>query len=122
MDDKTTAINQDHSQPVIHIYSTSYDLFILVLTVFALLVAGALLLPLNPSVEAILLWVDFLFCMLFLGDFGLDSGAHLIGHSIFSRKEAGWTCWEVFRSCPGYPGRRSCAWPALTVWSESCDV
>jgi voltage-gated potassium channel len=69
MEEETVAINPARNQRGIYIYSTSYDLFILVLTIFSLLVVAGLLLPLHPSAEAILLWVDFLLCVFFLFDF-----------------------------------------------------
>ena len=52
-----------------YIHSASYDLFVLVFTIFSLFVALGLLLPLRPAVDAILLFVDFICCAFFLFDF-----------------------------------------------------
>jgi hypothetical protein len=45
---------------------------ILVLTIFSLIVAAGLILPLKPATHAVLLRVDFLICVLFLIDFLLS--------------------------------------------------
>ena len=52
-----------------YLHSASYDLFVLVLTLFSLLVAIGLLLPLRPAVDAILLFIDFILCAFFIFDF-----------------------------------------------------
>ena len=73
MNEETSDINPNHAQRVVYLHSASYDLFILVLTIFSLLVAvGLFLLPLKPAADAILLFVDFILCALFLFDFLLS--------------------------------------------------
>ena len=58
--------SKDKSKGVVHRHSDVYNLFILVLTVFSLIVAGGImLLPQN----AIFWWVDFLICVVFTFDF-----------------------------------------------------
>ena len=53
--------NGNHSQQIVYIHSASYDLFILILTIFSILVVvGLFLLPLKPAADAILLFVDFI--------------------------------------------------------------
>jgi voltage-gated potassium channel len=49
--------------------SNAYQLFILVLTIFALLIMVALLLPLTPATRALLTFYDNLICVIFLFDF-----------------------------------------------------
>ncbi len=101
-------MNPNRTQHVLHVNSTSYDLFILVLTIFALLVAAMLLLlPLQPSVEAILLWVDFLLCLVFLFDFILR--LWLAPNRIFYFfQKGGWL--DLLGSVPIVPGL---PWTAL---------
>jgi voltage-gated potassium channel len=52
--------------------SNAYQLFILVLTVFALLIMVALLLPLTPATRTLLTFYDNLICVIFLFDFALN--------------------------------------------------
>jgi voltage-gated potassium channel len=59
--------------PVVYLHPESYNLIILVLTVFSLIVVvGLLIVPISPSVNTILLRVDFLICVIFIGDFLLS--------------------------------------------------
>jgi voltage-gated potassium channel len=59
--------------PVVYLHPESYSLFFLVLIVFSLIVVvGLLIVPMTPSVNAILLRVDFLICVIFIGDFLLS--------------------------------------------------
>jgi voltage-gated potassium channel len=53
-------------------HSNSYNLFILVLTVFSLLIMVGLLLPLNPETNSLLRFYDNIICVVFLIDFGLN--------------------------------------------------
>jgi voltage-gated potassium channel len=52
--------------------SNAYEIFILVLTVFSLLIMVALLLPLSPATIKLLTIYDNLICIVFLIDFGLN--------------------------------------------------
>jgi voltage-gated potassium channel len=52
--------------------SNAYEIFILVLTVFSLLIMVALLLPLSPADIKLLTVYDNLICVVFLIDFGLN--------------------------------------------------
>lgn len=101
MEPGTEAKGQGLPRRVGYLHSTSYDLFILVLTIFALLVAAGLLLPLRPSVEAILLWVDFILCMLFVFDFLLSLGRASDRMEYFFRR-GGWL--DLLGSIPAVPG------------------
>jgi voltage-gated potassium channel len=53
-------------------HSNSYNLFILVLTVFSLLIMVGLLLPLNSETNNLLRFYDNLICFVFLLDFGVN--------------------------------------------------
>jgi voltage-gated potassium channel len=64
-------------QPVMHEHGNAYNLFILVLTLFSLVVMGLLLLPLDPESRQLLQIYDNVICVLFLGDFVYSlSGSH----------------------------------------------
>jgi voltage-gated potassium channel len=53
-----------------HGFSASYEIFILVLSIFSLIVVAVILLwPMRPTTEAVLLRVDLLICGIFLIDF-----------------------------------------------------
>jgi hypothetical protein len=101
MDEENTTISRNGGQHTIQLHSTSYDLFILVLTIFALFVATGLLLPTRPSVEAILLWVDFIVCMIFLFDFFSSLWRGPKRADFFFRR-GGWL--DLLGSIPVVPG------------------
>lgn len=101
MDEENTTVSRNGGQHTIQLHSTSYDLFILVLTIFALLVAAGLLLPTRPSVEAILLWVDFIVCMIFLFDF-FSSLWRAPKRADFFFRRGGWL--DLLGSIPVVPG------------------
>jgi voltage-gated potassium channel len=62
--------NSNRHKDVDHHHSSIYNLFILVLTLFSLvIVTGIIIRPVNNSV---LWWVDFLICMIFLLDFAIS--------------------------------------------------
>jgi voltage-gated potassium channel len=85
-----------------HLHSVSYDLYILVLTIFSLLVAaGLLFLSFKPAVEAILLWVDFIICALFILDFliNLQQAPSKVDYFV---KQGGWL--DLLGSIPAVPG------------------
>ena len=108
MDQETSAINPNHGQRDGYLHSASYDLFILVLTIFSLIVAaGLFLLPLKPAADAILLWIDFIICALFLLDFLLSlwRAPNKINYFV---KQGGWL--DLLGSIPAVPGL---PWTAL---------
>ena len=60
---------QGRSQAVA-LHSTTYDLFILFLTIYSLAVMVLLLVPwLNEATRTTLLFIDTIICIIFLGDF-----------------------------------------------------
>jgi voltage-gated potassium channel len=69
--------------------SHSYNLFILVLTVFSLLIMVGLLLPLNSETLILLRVYDNLVCVVFLVDFGLNM-AHAPSKKTYFFRERGW--------------------------------
>jgi len=108
MNEETSAINPTSSQGIVYLNSASYDLFILVLTIFSLLVAiGLLLLPLKPAADAILLLVDFVICAIFLFDFLLNLRRAPSKLDYFV-KRGGWL--DLLGSIPAVPGL---PWTAL---------
>jgi voltage-gated potassium channel len=54
---------------VVREHGNAYNLFILVLTLFSLVVMVLLLLPLNPESKSLLQLYDNVICLIFLGDF-----------------------------------------------------
>ncbi|HSG18544.1 MAG TPA: ion transporter [Anaerolineae bacterium] len=85
-----------------YLHSASYDFFVLILTLFSLLVvAGLLLLPLSPAADAILLRIDFLICTLFLLDFLLTLWRAPNRFDYFF-KRGGWL--DLIGSIPAVPG------------------
>jgi voltage-gated potassium channel len=62
----------ESQEPTTHEYSNAYELFILVITIYSLLIMVALLLPnLSPATVTVLQVYDNAICVLFLFDFGL---------------------------------------------------
>jgi voltage-gated potassium channel len=91
-----------------YLHSASYDLFVLVLTIFSLLVAiGLFLLPLKPATDAILLFVDFILCAFFLFDF-LLSLRRAPNKTDYFVRSGGWL--DLLGSIPAVPGL---PWTAL---------
>ena len=108
MAEEMSASNPEQSQGVAYLHSASYDLFILVLTIFSLLLAaGLFLLPLAPATDAILLRVDFLICAIFLFDF-LLSLQRAPNKADYFVKRGGWL--DLLGSIPAVPGL---PWTAL---------
>jgi voltage-gated potassium channel len=108
MEEEINAKNPNHSQSIVYLHSSTYDLFILVLTIFSLLVAaGLLLFPLYPAAEAILLRVDFIICAVFLFDFllSLRRAPSKIDYFV---KRGGWL--DLLGAIPAVPGL---PWTAL---------
>jgi voltage-gated potassium channel len=102
-------INADNqAQSASHRNGASYELFILVLTIFSLInVALILIWPLSPAMEAVLLGVDTLICVIFLADFLLNFWRAPSKTSYFL-KGGGWL--DLLGSIPAVPGLH---WTAL---------
>lgn len=107
MNEKINGNKPEDSQQAVFFHSPSYDLFVLILTIFSLLVAVGLLLPLKPAVDAILLWVDLIICVFFLFDFLLSLRRARSKLDYFFRR-GGWL--DLLGSVPAVPGL---PWTAL---------
>ena len=59
-------------QPVVRQHGNAYNLFILLLTVFSLVVMGGLVLPLDPQTHQLLFFYDNAVCVVFLLDFAYN--------------------------------------------------
>jgi voltage-gated potassium channel len=57
---------------VLHKHGNAYNIFILVLTVFSLVIMALLLLPLSPAERELLTLYDNAVCLIFLGDFTMN--------------------------------------------------
>jgi voltage-gated potassium channel len=62
----SAANGNEKPKGVVHHHSNIYNLFILVLTIFSIIVAGGIIISPN---NAIFWWVDFLICVFFIFDF-----------------------------------------------------
>jgi voltage-gated potassium channel len=102
MEEEHHANNTDPAAGAIHRFSLSYNLFILVLTVFSIIVVAGLL---NPSVNLLsdeVLWrIDFLICMIFLVDF-FYALWRSPKRSDYFFKRGGWL--DLLGSIPTVPG------------------
>ncbi len=58
--------------PVLREHGNSYNIFILVLTLFSLAIMGFLLLPLDDDTRQLLTLYDNVICFIFLGDFAMN--------------------------------------------------
>ena len=58
--------------PVLREHGNSYNIFILVLTLFSLAIMAALLLPLDDDTRQLLTLYDNVICFIFLGDFAMN--------------------------------------------------
>jgi Ion transport protein len=56
-------------RPRLREHGNAYNLFILVLTIFSLVVMGVLLLPMSPQTRQLLTFYDNVICLVFIGDF-----------------------------------------------------
>jgi len=81
--------------------SVSYDLFILGLTIFSLIVATGIFWPRNPAVDAILYWTDFVVCGIFAIDFLIILRRSSNKTDYFLRK-GGWL--DILGAIPAVPG------------------
>ena len=90
------------------LHSSTYNLFILVLTIFSLLIMVLLLLPwLSLPTKRTLLFIDTLICFIFLGDFFINLARAPNNRNYFF-KQGGWL--ELLGSIPAIPGL---PWTAL---------
>jgi voltage-gated potassium channel len=73
----TDRASKDMDQAIVREHGNAYNLFILVLTLFSLVVMVLLLLPLGPESRQLLQGYDFVICLIFLGDFVYSlTGSH----------------------------------------------
>lgn len=81
--------------------SPSYNLFILILTIFSLLVMAFLLAPwLSPATKVTLQFIDTIICIIFLGDF--FSNLHRSpDNRVYFFKQGGWL--DLLGSVPSIP-------------------
>ena len=59
-------------QPIVRVHGNAYNLFILLLTVFSLVVMALLVLPLDPQTHQLLYFYDNAVCVVFLLDFAYN--------------------------------------------------
>jgi len=87
MDEEISVKNPKQGQDVVHRHSAPYNLYILILTLFSLLVMVGLIIG---SVNYDVLWrVDFLICLVFLIDFWLNLW-RAPGRVAYFFKQGGW--------------------------------
>jgi len=73
----TEGASMNAEQVTVREHGNAYNLFILVLTLFSLVVMVLLLLPLDAESRQLLQSYDFVICMIFLGDFAYSlTGSH----------------------------------------------
>jgi len=73
----TEGASMNAEQVTVREHGNAYNLFILVLTLFSLVVMVLLLLPLDAESRQLLQGYDFVICMIFLGDFAYSlTGSH----------------------------------------------
>jgi voltage-gated potassium channel len=73
----TEGASMNAEQVTVREHGNAYNLFILVLTLFSLVVMVLLLLPLDAESRQLLQAYDFVICMIFLGDFAYSlTGSH----------------------------------------------
>ncbi|UCG23119.1 MAG: ion transporter [Chloroflexota bacterium] len=91
---------QDQSEAV-RLHSTSYDLFILFLTIYSLIVMVLLLVPwLSEAARTTLLFIDTIICIIFLGDF-LSNLRRSGSKSQYFFRGGGWL--DLLGSIPAIP-------------------
>jgi len=86
-------------QPVVRTHGNAYNLFILLLTVFSLVVMVLLVLPLDPQTHQLLFFYDNAVCVIFLLDFAYN----ITGSSPKSQyfiKQRGWL--DLLGSIPAF--------------------
>ena len=99
MEDKISIKNPKANQDVIQRHSDSYNLFILVLTIFSFIVMAGILIPSINS--AVLIRVDFFICLVFLIDFFVNLWRASSRADYFFR-QGGWL--DLLGSIPVVPG------------------
>jgi hypothetical protein len=87
----------DRYQDAISRHSVAYNLFILVLTEFSLLVMVLMLLPVDEDTYALLQFYDIIICIIFMIGFFLNLKTAL-GKSRYFFKKRGWL--DVLSSMP----------------------
>jgi voltage-gated potassium channel len=92
-------LKQEHG--VVHRHSTSYNLFILILTLFSLAVVAGLITARTRVTDAVLLRIDFILCLLFLIDFFVSLWRAPIRAS-YILKAGGWL--DLLGAIPVVPG------------------
>ena len=107
MDKVSGAPEQIKSPSVGHRRLSNFELFILGLTVYSLVLAAAIILERNPSLEAILYWSDLLVCLIFLVDFLMNLRRAPMKMNYFLR-QGGWL--DLIGVIPAVPGL---PWTAL---------
>ena len=89
------------------LFSIGYDLFILGLTIFSLIVTTGILWPGTPSSDFILYWSDFLICFIFFIDFLLML-RRTPNKTDYFLNQGGWL--DILGAIPVVPGH---AWTAV---------
>jgi voltage-gated potassium channel len=85
--------------PVLREHGNSYNIFILVLTLFSLAIMAVLLLPLDDDTRDLLTLYDNVICVIFLGDFAMNlAGAR--PRSAYFIKQRGWL--DLLGSIPSF--------------------
>lgn len=108
MDREMSAHSRNSGQVAVQGHSTIYELYVLVLTIFSLvLVAGLLVWPTNSATRAILMRVDFVLTLLFLVDFGVNIW-RAPNKAVYFIKRGGWL--DLLGCIPVVPGM---PWTAL---------
>lgn len=85
----------------IDLHSSTYNLFILVLTIFSLIIMAFLVLPgLSPATKVTLQYIDTIICIIFLGDFFSNLHRAPDNRAYFFR-QGGWL--DLLGSVPSIP-------------------
>lgn len=99
-DDNETEVSDQPNSTDLH--SSTYNLFILVLTIFSLVVMVVLLLPRTSTATKVTLqFIDTLICLIFLGDFFSNLNRAPDRRAYFLR-QGGWL--DLLGSIPAIPG------------------
>ena len=108
--------------PVLRRPGNAYNIFILVLTIFSLVIMVLLLLPVTPAEHDLLTLYDNVVCVIFLIDFAMNL-ARCEAQSGYFIGQRGWL--DLLGSIPSFgfiPLHRRCsAWLASAAWPGSPD-
>jgi voltage-gated potassium channel len=85
--------------PVMREHGNSYNIFILVLTLFSLAIMAVLLLPLDDDTRDLLTLYDNVICIIFLGDFAMNLAGSR-PRSAYFIKQRGWL--DLLGSIPSF--------------------